>query len=229
MKTTPPSALKHLHPGWFLPVLAVGALALAWLEAAPLFGDMAGAGALVLAAAASAVALVLAVASVVRWQRHPQALDDDLKHPVRHAWVAAMPTTLVLLASLGAALLGPSPWLGGLWLAGSIWNVGAAAWMGGRWLRPGVAGANFWAGVTPVLWLPSAGLCLAGLVGPGLGFEAMALTQLGIGVLLGALTLGLLAVRLASAACGQNGCCQRCSWTRRRRRCVGSWLGRPVA
>ncbi len=75
-------------------------------EAAPLFGDLAGAGALVLAAAAGVAALVLAVASLVRWQRFPQALADDLKHPVRHAWAAAMPTALVLLASLGACAVG---------------------------------------------------------------------------------------------------------------------------
>lgn len=199
MNATPSSALKHLHPGWFVPVLALGALALAWLEAAPLFGDLAGAGALVLAAAACVAALMLAAASLVRWQRFPQALADDLKHPVRHAWLAAMPTALVLLASLGAALLGPNPWLGGLWVVGSAWNLWVAAWMGGRWLRPGAAGASFWAGVTPVLWVASAGLCLAALAGRGLGFESMALAQLGIGVLLGGLTLALLIVRLATS------------------------------
>lgn len=199
MNTPPSSALKHLHPGWFLPGLAVGGLALAWLEAAPLFGDLAGAGALVLAAAACVAALVLAVASLVRWQRFPQALADDLKHPVRHAWAAAMPTALVLLASLGAALLGPNPWLGGLWVVGSAWNFWVAAWMWGRWLRPGATGASFWAGATPILWMAVTGLCLAPLAGPGLGFEAMALAQLGVGALLGALTLGLLAVRLATS------------------------------
>ncbi|GAB4203793.1 MAG: hypothetical protein Fur0019_03570 [Tibeticola sp.] len=199
MNATPSSALKHLHPGWALPVLALGALALAWLEAAPLLGDLAGAGALVLTAVAGTAAVVLAVASLVRWQRYPQALADDLKHPARHGWVAAMPSALVLLGSLGAALLGPNPWFGGLWGVGSAWNFGVAAWLCGRWLRPGAAGAGFWAGVTPILWVAVTGLCLAALAGPGLDFEAMALAQLGVGVLLGVLTLGLLAVRLATS------------------------------
>lgn len=110
-----------------------------------------------------------------------------------------MPTALVLLASLGAALLGPNPWLGGLWVVGSAWNFWVAAWMWGRWLRPGATGTSFWAGATPILWMAVTGLCLAPLAGPGLGFEAMALAQLGVGVLLGALTLGLLAVRLATS------------------------------
>lgn len=196
---TPSPALKYLHPGWFLPVLAVGALAQAWVEATPLFGDLAGAAALVLTAAASVVALVLGVASLARWQRFAQALADDLKHPVRHAWLAAIPAALVLLASLGAALLGPNPWLGGLWAVGSVWNLWAAVWIWGRWLRPGVTGASFWAGATPVLWMAATGLCLAPLAGTELGFEAMALAQLGVGVLLSGLTLGLLAVRLATS------------------------------
>ena len=66
----------------------------AWLDGAVL-------GALVFVA--------LLVASLLRLQRHPQAWRDDLKHPVRHVFVAAMPVALVLLVTtaVAAGLHGP--------------------------------------------------------------------------------------------------------------------------
>ena len=57
-------------------------------------GDMAGALSLVMGAVAFGVFAVLAVASLLRWQRHTAALEEDLKHPVRHAFVAAVPVSM---------------------------------------------------------------------------------------------------------------------------------------
>ncbi len=40
--------------------------------------------------------------------RHPDDLAADLLHPVRHAFFAAIPISLLLLATLGVAHFGPA-------------------------------------------------------------------------------------------------------------------------
>ena len=139
--------LKFLMPGWFAIVMGLCGLSLAWHRATPLMGEMAGAGALVLGVLAAVVALVLAGASLLRWQRHPKALAEDLNHPVRHVFVAAMPISLLLLATVATALAGPSLPARVLWLAGSIWQFTVTVWVLSRWLRPNIGakdGTPFW-------------------------------------------------------------------------------------
>ena len=55
-----PDALKHLAPNWFASVMGLAGLSLAWGRAEPILGEMAGAGALVLAAAAALLFVALA-------------------------------------------------------------------------------------------------------------------------------------------------------------------------
>ena len=197
--TAHPTPLKFLGPAWFTPVMGLSGLALAWQAAEPLMGELAGAGALVLGGAAALVALVLAVLSLLRWQRHPQALADDLKHPVRHAFVAAMPIALILLTTVATRLTGPSAPVQGLWALGCAWQLGVTVWVLGRWLRPG-AGKDvlpLWPGVTPILILPVVGNVLAPLAGVSLGLPHWAAAQFGIGLLLWPVVLALLLARIA--------------------------------
>ena len=98
-----PTPLKFLMPGWFSLVMGLCGLALAWHSAQAALGDMAAGLALVLGALALLVLGVLLVASVLRVSRYPQALAEDLKHPVRHAFVATLPVSLLLLATVAAA------------------------------------------------------------------------------------------------------------------------------
>ena len=44
--------------------------------------------------------------SWIRWQHYPEALAADLKHPVRHAFIATIPVSIILLATCGVSLLG---------------------------------------------------------------------------------------------------------------------------
>ena len=118
-----PTPLKFLMPGWFALVMGLCGLALAWHRAHGVLGDMASGVALVIGALALLVFLVLLVASLLRISRYPAALAEDLKHPVRHAFVAAFPVSLLLLATVGVALGGASGELAGLWRA--LWWAGS--------------------------------------------------------------------------------------------------------
>ena len=117
------SPLKHLAPGWFAVVMGLAGLSLAWHAAVPVLGNGAGAGALVIGAVAAVVFGVLVAASLWRLRRHPEAWADDLQHPVRHVFVAAMPIALLLLvtAAVSAGLEGPvleATW----WAASAAFN-----------------------------------------------------------------------------------------------------------
>jgi tellurite resistance protein len=192
--------LKFLMPGWFAIVMGLCGLALAWHRATPMMGEMAGAGALVLGVFAAAVALVLAVASLVRWQRYPKALAEDLNHPVRHVFVAAMPISLLLLATVATVLAGPTWPAKAMWMAGSIWQFAVTVWVLSRWLRPNIGakdGTPFWPGITPALFIPVVGNVVPPLAGVALGFPEWAAAQFGVGLFLWPVALTLLAVRLA--------------------------------
>ncbi|HJV59834.1 MAG TPA: SLAC1 anion channel family protein, partial [Albitalea sp.] len=191
-----PTPLKFLIPGWFTLVMGLSGLALAWQRATPFMGDLAGAGALVLGGVAALVFVLLAGLSLLRWQRYPQALADDLKHPVRHAFVAAVPVSLILLATVAVGVAGASPLANGLWWLGSVMQLWVTVWVLGRWLSPG-KGLS-WPAITPVLIIPVVGNVLAPLAGVALGHAAWSAAQLGIGVLLWPVLLALLAVRIGT-------------------------------
>lgn len=189
MSTTP---LKFLMPGWFSVVMGLVGLALAWLGAVPVLGDSASGVALVLGGLAAVVAVLLLALSVLRFNRHPEALAEDLRHPVRHAFVAALPVAVLLLATLGTALGLSGLWLNGLWWLGSLGQLWATVWVLKRWLvatpaTPGGAAPPFWPVVTPVLLIPVVGNVI------------VPLAQFGIGLLLWPVVLALLLARRAAA------------------------------
>lgn len=208
MSSTTP--LKFLMPGWFSLVMGLCGLSLAWHRAAGPLGDMASGVALVLGVLALLVFGILLVASTVRASRYPQALADDLKHPARHAFVAALPVSLLLLAAVGVALGGAqgplTPLWRGLWWAGSLTQLWATLWVLGRWLAPaatsqpglGAGNTGLWPGVTPVLLIPVVGNVVAPLGGLPLGIDGWSAAQFGIGLFMWPVVFTLvLARRLA--------------------------------
>lgn len=198
-----PTPLKFLMPGWFSLVMGLCGLSLAWHRAGPVFGGMAEGVALVAGLVALVVFVVLLVASLLRWQRYPAALADDLKHPVRHAFVAAFPVSLLLLATVGVALGGVSGGLApvwrALWWAGSLGQLWATLWVLGRWLAPAVGATpgntGLWPSVTPVLLIPVVGNVLAPLAGIPLGHGGWAMAQFGIGAFFWPVVLTLMLAR----------------------------------
>lgn len=191
-----PDALKFLAPNWFAIVIGLAALALAWAQAAPVLGEAAGALALALGALAALALLALLALSWLRWQRHPEAVAADARHPLRHAWAAAIPMALTLPASAAAHLLGSAGWIAALWWLGSALQLAATVWMLSRWFGAAKGGQPGWAGITPLLLAPAAGHVLAPLAGPALGAPMWAAAQFGMGLLLWLLLLGLLLARL---------------------------------
>lgn len=158
-------------------------LSLAWHRAVPLMGEAAEHVAQVLGALAATVFVLLAVASLWRARVHPQAWAEDRRHPVRHPFLATIPASLVLLASVGTALLGPGPELQGLWMLGATLQLASTAWVLWRWWQ-GAQQGKPWPGVTPVLLIPIVGNVLAPLAGFRLGLPGWATAQFALGALL---------------------------------------------
>jgi len=195
--------LKHLMPGWFATVMGWSGLALAWHRATPALGDMAAGISLVAGAFALLVFVLLAAGLLLRWQRHHAAVHEDLQHPVRHAFFAAIPISALLLITLGVAHFGPGvPGLGALWLIASVAQFSVTLWVLSRWLRgtaaAGAAAWN-WGGITPALFIPIVGNVLAPLAGIPLGYGAWAAAQFGLGLLFWPVVMVLVFVRFGQA------------------------------
>ena len=187
--------LKFLMPGWFAIVMGWTGLALAWHRATPVLGEMAGAASLVATGVAALVFVVLLGASVLRWRRYPQAVQEDLRHPVRHAFVAAVPISLILLATASVALAGPTAPAHGAWALGSAAQLAVTLWALSRWLHDKPSGLA-WPSMTPALFIPIVGNVLVPLAGVPLGHPMWSAAQFGIGVLFWPVVLTLLAARL---------------------------------
>ena len=198
-----PTPLKFLMPGYFALVMGLCGLSLAWHRGGSVLGEMADGIAVVLGLLAALVFVVLLVASFLRWQRYPAALADDLRHPVRHAFVAALPVSLLLLATVGVALGGAAEPLGPLWNAmwwiGGLTQLWVTVWVLGRWLAPTVSAQSgpggLWPSVTPVLLIPVVGNVLVPLAGLPLGHGLWSALQFGIGAVLWPVMLALILAR----------------------------------
>ena len=197
-----PTPLKFLFPGWYAVVMGLAGLSLAWHRAAPLMGEMADVAAMVLGGLAAAVFAALAVATVWRARRHPDAWQDDRRHAVRHAFIATLPLAVLLLATVAALLFGDSLWVRLLWWCGSLSQLFVTVWVMARWWR-GNAGPNervglTWSAVTPALFLLIVGNMLAPLAGSVLGASDWAAAQFGIGLMLWPVVLVLIVSRIVA-------------------------------
>lgn len=196
--------LEYLAPAWFALVMGWCGLSQAWLRAAPVFGDMALGLGLVGAIFAAVIFVLLCIACVIRLSAHPNAVAADLRHPVRHAFMATLPISILLLASIGIHLFwGTSRMLDtGLtlfWCVGSFLEIAATVWVVGRWLNSAENGGIQWATFTPVLFIPVVGNVLAPIGGVTIGLETWATVQFGIGFFFWPLLQGMLFVRVAQA------------------------------
>jgi tellurite resistance protein len=197
------SPLKFLSLAWFTPVMGLAGLSLAWARAASLMGSAAEVLSAALAVLAFAVFLVLMVLQLRRAVQFPQAVAEDLNHPVRHAFVATIPVGLLLLIACGVRWFGPQSWLSILWFGVASAQLWVTWWVLSKWLKPGASDANgvttpMWAGITPVLFVPVVGNVVAPLAGIALGHTAWSVMQASIGLFFWPLVLLLVLARRAA-------------------------------
>jgi len=195
--TSSDTPLKFLFPGWYAVVMGLCGLALAWHRAVPLMGELAGAVALAIGALAGAVFAVLAVATVLRGQRHPEAWAEDRRHPVRHTFIATLPIAMILLATVASALGERGVTVAALWWLGSLAQLVVTVWVLARWWRGNQMGGLQWASATPALFIPVVGNVLVPLAGVPLGFAAWSAAQFGVGLLFWPVVQVLIVVRIA--------------------------------
>lgn len=191
--THPPASLQHLGLIGFVPVMGLCGLSLAWVQASGQMGAMATAVAQGLAGLAAVLMVMLLGITAWRLLRWPSTRRHDVAHPVRHVFVAAPTAALILLASCGVALTGPSTAWNALWMTGASAQALVTAWVVWRWLR---AGDSRWVGVTPALLVPVVGNVLLPLAGLSLGHTHWSLVQWLVGALAWPLILLLLLMRL---------------------------------
>jgi tellurite resistance protein len=191
------SKLKYLYPGWFAIVMGLAGLSLAWHRALPAMGPGAGSTSLVLGVLAALTLAVLGLAAALRAWGHAQAWQEDLRHPVRHAFVATLPISLILVATVAVAHGERGALVQGLWWLGSVAQLLVTVWVVARWWRGNVAGGLVWPGVTPALFIPIVGNVLVPLAGVPLDAAAWSAAQLGVGLLFWPVVTVLVVVRLA--------------------------------
>jgi tellurite resistance protein len=179
-------------------------LSIAWLRATDVFGDTALGLGLVGAIVALLVFALLCMSCVVRLTYHPNAVAADMRHPVRHGFMATLPLSIWLLAGIGVSLFwNTSRALNTLltfaWIVGSVLELAASVWVIARWLNAPDKGGLQWAAFTPVFFIPVVGNALAPLAGLTIGLETWATAQFGIGLLLWPVLQTMLIIRMAQA------------------------------
>ncbi|MEN9780997.1 MAG: hypothetical protein RL014_2145 [Pseudomonadota bacterium] len=172
--------------------MGLSGLSLAWHRAG---GGVGAALSLFIGAfAAIGFALLLAL-TVWRGLRHGDAVREDWHHPVRHAFFATLPISMILLATVAVAQGAPLPLAHALWVCGAALQFAVTVWVVSRWLR-GTDGKLAWPSFTPVLFIPVVGNVLTPLAGSAVGHPDWAAAQFGIGLLLWPIVICLMAVRI---------------------------------
>ena len=193
---TLPTSVQHLGFAWFAMVMGLSGLSLAWLRAVPQWGPLAVQVSAALGLLASGVLVVLLGATVWRVWRFPAAVLGDMRHPMQQVFVAALPASLVLMATVLWAHGGVSLWADGLWMSGSAGLLLVTVGVVRRWFKPGLTADDFWPSMTPALFVPVVGNVLPALAGVSLGHPVWAAAQFGMAAVLWPVLLALVLVRI---------------------------------
>lgn len=188
-----PASLEHLGLTWFIAVMGLSGLSLAWQQAAGLFGESGLHVAQALGIAAAVLFGVLLALTVVRVLRWPHLVHHKWMHPVRYVFVATVPVSMILLATVGVNLTGVTPYWDALWQLGSAVQLALTVAVLLRWMRMHTAR---WVGVTPGLLIPVVGNVLGPLAGEALGHADWAWAQALLGIVLWPVVLVLLVMRV---------------------------------
>lgn len=190
------AALEHLSFAWFVPVMGWAGLGLSWSRAIDGLGEPAYVVAAACASLASGILALVLLGTLWRAGVHRASVLADLRHPVKHTFVSALPIGMVLLAALWIGLTHRTPLaLEVFWWIGAVAELATTVWVLSRWLRPADQGGTPLAALTPVIFLPLVGNLLVAWAGVPLGHGTWSALQAGIGLLMWPVALTLLMVR----------------------------------
>lgn len=189
----PAPSLEHLGLIWFVPVMGLSGLSLAWGQADGLLGPSGLMAARLIGVLAALVFGVLLLLTLWRLKRWPRALYLKWMHPVRYVFLATLPVSLILLSTVGVALTGVAPHWDVLWQTGALAQGLLTLAVVVRWWRMRAAR---WPGVTPGLLIPVVGNVLVPLAGLRLGHADWSWLQAAVGMLLWPVVLILLWIRV---------------------------------
>lgn len=190
------ASVQHLGFAWFAMVMGLCGLSLAWLRAVPHWGPVALQVSLVVGVLAGLVFVALIGLKLWRWLHFPEALLEDARHPLRHVFVATLPSSVVLLPTVWVAHHGYSLWADGVWMLGAVGLLLGTVGVIWRWLQPGMTADHFWRGMTPALFIPVVGNVLPALAGVTLGHPVWAAAQYGVAIFLWPIALVLVLARI---------------------------------
>ncbi|MFD1803285.1 dicarboxylate transporter/tellurite-resistance protein TehA [Mixta tenebrionis] len=176
MRKQSPRGAINLPASYFGMVLGIIGTGFAWRYAATIWPVSAMPG-MVLISMAIAVWALLASFFIIRLIRHPYALLDEVRHPLKGSFVSLFPATTMLVS------IGVTPWQRSageaLFITGVAIQLGYAAWQGaGLW-----RGAHPATATTPGLYLPTvANNFISAMACGALGYHDMGILFLGAGI-----------------------------------------------
>jgi len=151
--------LQHLPVPFFVVVMGLGGLALAWRRAEHLFALPVAVSA-PLTALAAAVFAVLLMAYTAKAVRHRAAVAAEFAHPVRGSF---FPTITISMLLLAIPAYDASPWAGhALWATGAVLHLMLTVVAMNRWIHhPGTELAH----LNPAWFIPVVGNVLVPVLG----------------------------------------------------------------
>lgn len=181
-------SLAHLSVGAFAMVMGIGGLAAAWNKAAASWGPVPTLVGAAFAWLALAVLAALLLAYAIKLARFPRAVAAEWRHPVRSAFTAAIPVSMLVTSV--ALLDHAAPLSAALWWAG----VSLMAIVTVSIVRTWIVDAQIESvHVHPAWFIPVVGNMVVPIAGVSHGPEAVSWAFFGVGLIY---WLGLLPIVL---------------------------------
>lgn len=160
----------------FATVMGIGGLSLSWRRASSVWA-LPDWPAEALFWLALGVFSLVAVFYLAKWARHPDAARDELRHPVRMAFVPTITIALLVLATAGQDLVPGAA--SAAWWAGAVGHLVLTVAVMSAWFGRRDIGLDE---VTPAWFIPVVGNVITPLAASAIGSVELAWFSFGVGV-----------------------------------------------